>query len=138
MSKEELMKNLETFPEEIRKSETELSTLSRKMSNLGTENKKIEGAVLAAISREEDRKAEMPKKEGETPKVTVKKKFPNDIARNHELNNRLVDHKEYNENQTSLTYLKKMFEEEKVKLNFYNNSFSATKYMVRLICGRDD
>ena len=138
MNKEELMKNLEGFPESIRKSENEINTLNSKMCNLETERKKIEGAVLATIAREEIEIEEPAKKEGEKPKITVKKKFPNDIVRNDELNNRLKKHGEYNENLGSIDFLKKKFEKEKVELNFLNNSFSAAKYMVRLICGRED
>lgn len=128
--KKELMKDLEELPGLIRSAEKDIRKYSMNISTMEKDMETINNAVLTAISKETIEVTE--------PVPITKKKFPNEIIRSYELNKRLRIHKEHRELLVSSNFSQKQFEDRKIDLNFLLNRFSATKYMIRLICGRDD
>ncbi len=118
---EELKKEFDILPEEIRKEELRILGFSNNISRVNSEMEEIKVYTMASIT-----------KEVITIDESTKKKFGNMDARDSELNKRLNINKDYNELNKSLSFSKDELTKTKIKLNFLNNRFSAIKYLTKL------
>jgi len=122
----ELLKEiLENLPGGIRTSETKILSFTNTTLAMEAEIQKIEHSILSDIIKAvEITEVNDEKKE--------KKKYPNQTARDIELNKRLGNCLDYAEKKKSVNSLKEDLAQEKIKLNFLQNKFSAAKYLTRL------
>lgn len=100
---EKLIQKLETLPEEIQKQEFIVLGFSNAISTTESEKSEMEVNTMASIANE---------------LIDGKKVYPNDDARQGELNKRLSKRKDYNESKKNINQNKNDLERAKIKLKY--------------------
>ena len=116
---------LESLPTKIQLKEMEVLDSSREADKLEAEVKANENSYEFQIAGE----MEEVEKDGELVK---KKKFKNDTERSRELEIRLVNNSNYNDNKERLTNLRKEIKDEEIKLSYLKRRFNAGIGLSRL------